>query len=54
MAEKLPVIQPESLYELHDMLFRKVIAMEAGEVEPDSFVIQLMENGHGDNSKLYG
>lgn len=33
----------ESLYELHDMLFRKVMAMEAGEVEPDSFVVQLME-----------
>ncbi|MFC1739322.1 hypothetical protein ACFL1G_09780 [Planctomycetota bacterium] len=33
----------ESMFELHDMLFRRVMAMEAGSHEPDSFSIELLE-----------
>jgi len=32
----------ESMFELHDMLFSRVMAMEAGILEPDSFSIELL------------
>ncbi len=38
---KLKVL--ESFFELHDMLFNRVMAMEAGSLEPDSFSIELIE-----------
>lgn len=33
----------ESFFELHDTLFRRVMAMEAGSMEPDRFSIELLE-----------
>ena len=33
----------ESLFKLHDHLFKAVIAMEAGQGEPNSFVIELLQ-----------
>ena len=33
----------ESIFELHDMLFRRVMAMEADSLTPDSFSIELLE-----------
>ena len=39
---RLPVL--ESLFRVHDLIFRRVAAMEAGESGPDAFVIEILRH----------
>jgi len=45
-AAMMPAI--ESLFEIHDVVFTKVIAMESGKDAPDGFVVNLLENVEGE------
>lgn len=46
MEGQRPVL--ESLFQLHNLLFSRVTSMEAGETEPDGFVINLLDNLEGE------
>ena len=42
----MPVL--ESLFHLHDALFAKVCAMEAGRERPDPFLVNFLQNVEGE------